>query len=42
MQLLSCPIVFEKSWQSGKVPIGWRERSITHVFEKRNEDAGTY
>lgn len=35
-------IIFEKSWQSGKVPSDWRKRSITSVFKKGDEDCRSY
>ena len=33
--------VFDKSWQSGEVPTGWKSRNITLVFKKgKKEDPG--
>ena len=36
-------IVFEKSWQSGKVPHDWRKGNITAIFKRgQKEDPGKY
>ncbi|GAB0204878.1 mitochondrial enolase superfamily member 1 [Grus japonensis] len=37
------PIIFESSWRTGEVPVGWRKANVTPVFKKgKKEDLGNY
>ncbi|KFZ47123.1 RNA-directed DNA polymerase from mobile element jockey, partial [Antrostomus carolinensis] len=31
-------IIFEKSWQSGKVPVDWKKGNITPIYKKGNKE----
>jgi len=44
MSILShSPIIFERSWITGKVPEDWRKASVTPIFKKgKKEDPGNY
>ncbi|GAB0178369.1 mitochondrial enolase superfamily member 1 [Grus japonensis] len=36
-------IIFEKSWQSSEIPMDWKSRNITPIFQKGKEkDTGNY
>jgi len=36
-------MIFEKSWQSGEVPDGWKKGNIVPIFKKgQKDDPGNY
>jgi len=35
-------IIFERSWQSGEVPLDWKRGNITPIFKKGKEDPRNY
>jgi len=36
-------VIFEKSWQSGKVPGNWKKGNVVPIFENgRKDDPGNY
>ncbi|KFQ60835.1 RNA-directed DNA polymerase from mobile element jockey, partial [Pelecanus crispus] len=36
-------MIFEKSWQAGEVPAGWKKGNVVPIFKKgRKEDPGNY
>jgi len=37
------PLIYERLWQFGEVPTGWRRGNITPIFKKtKKEDLGNY